>query len=177
MNRFRKINALLLLLLGTQGLHAQSASPTVYSSTGGSGSANSNFIVDYTVGECVVTTIDPQNGTNILTQGFQQPFNDSLIAPGGGSDSLIGIYNGLTPNGDGHNEIWFISGIDTLPENVVYVYNRWGELIWKGERYDNVNVAFGGKNMNGQEVATGTYFYAIVLTNRKNYKGWIELSR
>ena len=120
--------------------------------------------------------MDPQNGTNILTQGFHQPYVDSTTIPPV-TDELLGIYNGLTPNGDNHNETWFISGIDSLPENSVAIFNRWGELIWKHDHYDNVNVAWGGKNMKDQLVVEGTYFYTISLKGRKNYKGWIELSR
>jgi gliding motility-associated-like protein len=162
-------------LLTMDAIGQVTATPTVYSSTGGSGSVSANFLVDYTVGEPVILTI--ANSGNILTQGFQQPLDDSLIGPGGPSDSLLGIYNGLTPNGDGHNEIWYISGIDTLPDNEVLIYNRWGELIWKGEHYDNVNVAWNGKSMNGDDVVPGTYYFAILLKDRKNYTGWIELSR
>jgi gliding motility-associated-like protein len=174
----KKPSILAAILLASISGISQTASPTVYSSTGGTGSVNANFIVDYTVGECVVITLDPQNGTHILTQGFQQPLNDSIILPGGGNpDSLLGIFTGLTPNGDGHNEIWYISGIDTLPDNAVYIHNRWGELIWKGEQYDNVNVYWDGKNMKGEEVISGTYYFAIMIRGKKSYVGWVELSR
>jgi gliding motility-associated-like protein len=154
---------------------AQSASPAVYSAAGGSGTAG-NMIIDYTVGECMVMTLDPQNGTNILTQGFHQPINDSIIGPGS-PDSLLGIYNGLTANGDGHNDTWIISGIDTLPDNEVFIHNRWGELVWKGSKYDNVSVVWDGKNSQGAELISGTYYYVIIIKNRKNYAGWVELSR
>lgn len=48
---------------------AQSISPSVIASSGGSGTVG-GVTVDWTVGEVAVTTLD--NGTNILTQGFHQ---------------------------------------------------------------------------------------------------------
>src|ERR1051326_2410841 len=123
--------------------------PAVIASAGGTASVNSNFFLDYTVGECVITTA--ANSGTILTQGFQQPFNDSLITPVN-ADSVIGIYTGLTPNGDTKNDVWFISGIDTLPDNTVTIFNRWGELTWRGDHYDNNNIVFAGKNTMGEEV-------------------------
>jgi|ERR1051325_5223782 gliding motility-associated-like protein len=173
-----KNTILLFCIFATGFSFAQSASPTVYSSTGGSGSVNSNFLVDYTVGEPMVLTLDPQNNSNILTQGFQQPL-DSVIGPIDTTGGVVTIFNGLTPNGDGKNDTWFIGGIDSLPDNAVYIYNRWGELIWKGEHYDNMKVAWDGKNTQGQDVPTGTYFFAIIIKDHDNFKnkGWVELSR
>jgi len=156
---------------------AQIATPTVYSSAGGTGAVSSNFIVDYTIGECMITTLIPTSGP-MLTQGFNQPIKDSTITPIGTPDSVLGIYTGLTPNGDAHNDVWIIGGIDTIPDNTVHIYNRWGELIWKGDHYDNLNIAFAGKNTKNQDVVEGTYYYTIDLIQRKkHYVGWIELSR
>ena len=60
----------LLCAFGMCSLHAQSAAPTVISSSGGSGETAGNK-VDWTLGELAVTTL---SGTsNTLTQGFHQP--------------------------------------------------------------------------------------------------------
>ncbi|MCB0794117.1 MAG: hemagglutinin protein [Flavobacteriales bacterium] len=62
----------LILAIATScpaALIAQSLSPTVIASTGGSGTVG-GVSVDWTVGEVAVTTLD--NGTNRLTQGFHQ---------------------------------------------------------------------------------------------------------
>lgn len=170
------LNSLFISAL-TISAGAQMATPTVFSSAGGTGAVTTNFLVDYTIGEPMVITMGSTSG-NILTQGFNQPQNDSTIVPIGSPDSLLGIYTGLTPNGDSKNDIWYIGGIDTIPDNTVKIFNRWGELIWKGDHYDNVTVAFGGKNMKNQDVVEGTYYYTIDLNvKQKHYVGWIELSR
>ncbi|MFN7013796.1 MAG: gliding motility-associated C-terminal domain-containing protein, partial [Bacteroidia bacterium] len=44
--------------------------------------------------------------------------------------------NGFTPNGDGVNDVWIIDNIQFFPNNVVEVYNRWGELLFRSEGYE-----------------------------------------
>lgn len=86
------------------------------------------------------------------------------------------IYNGVTPNADNHNDYWYIDGIANFPDNVVSVFNRWGDKIWDGKGYNNSTVRWEGQAFNGGKVPDGTYFYVIHLKD-KIYKGWIELTR
>ncbi|MEW6469007.1 MAG: gliding motility-associated C-terminal domain-containing protein, partial [Bacteroidota bacterium] len=117
--------------------------------------------------------ITATGSNNILTQGFQQPATDSLILSG--DSVLIVIYTGLTPNGDNHNDTWIIDGIDTL-QNTVHIFNRWGDLVWKGENYDNTNIVWDGTGVNSIRLPSGTYFYVIAIRN-ETHKGWVELTR
>jgi len=48
----------------------------------------------------------------------------------------IMVFNGFSPNGDGINDRWVIQGIDGL-DNQVRVYNRWGNLVFDREGYNN----------------------------------------
>ena len=43
---------------------------------------------------------------------------------------LIFIPSGFTPNGDGRNDAWQVYGTP-IDELHVWVYNRWGELVWE----------------------------------------------
>lgn len=88
----------------------------------------------------------------------------------------IKIYKGLTPNGDGKNDTWVIDYLDLFNPNQVSIFSRWGDLIWEGNNYDNVNVVFSGKDLHGAELPDGTYFY-LVTYDGKTRKGWLELSR
>ncbi len=71
------------------------------------------------------------------------------------------IPNGITPNGDGINDIWMIDNINRFPNCEVFIFNRWGEQLFysKGypdeERWDGT---FKGKNL-----PTGTYYFVINL--------------
>jgi gliding motility-associated-like protein len=85
------------------------------------------------------------------------------------------FYHGITPNQDGHNDVWEIDGITNFSESSVMIYNRWGDLVWKADNYDNKTIVWDGKNMSGAELPDATYFY-LVEAGGKTYKGWVELT-
>ena len=85
------------------------------------------------------------------------------------------FYHGITPNGDGNNDSWQIDNITNIKENKVWIYNRWGDVVWQGENYDNVNVVWKGTTTTGNPLADATYFY-VIEAGGKTYKGWIELT-
>jgi gliding motility-associated-like protein len=90
-------------------------------------------------------------------------------------DDMLLITNGITPNGDGNNDVWKIRGIDSFPDNEVIIFNRWGDRIKMLKHYDNVNVFWDGTNEHGKLVPDGTYYYVLTIKDRKTYKGWIQL--
>lgn len=69
--------------------------------------------------------------------------------------------NGLTPNGDGRNDVWMIDNIQKFPKCLVEVYNRWGELLFTSVGY---NIPWDGK-YNGGDLPVGTYYYVIKLND------------
>lgn len=99
---------------------------------------------------------------------------------GSGADCDIHIYNGITPNGDGKNDEWWIDGISSFPKNNVSIFNRWGDNVWVGKNYDNVKIVWQGNDSSGQKLPSGTYYYVIELLsahgNRRISK-WVELTR
>lgn len=87
----------------------------------------------------------------------------------------VHVYSGLTPNGDGHNDLWLIDYLELFIPNTVHIYNRWGVLVWDGVDYDNVNVVWNGTDANGNELVDGTYYY-LIEAGGSALKGWVELS-
>ena len=85
------------------------------------------------------------------------------------------IYNGITVNGDGVNETWLIDSITNFETKTVSIFNRWGNLVWKGDNYDNTTVVWRGTNKNDDPLPDGTYFY-IIVADEEVKKGWIELT-
>jgi len=85
------------------------------------------------------------------------------------------FYSGFTPNGDNINDTWIIDG---LPEGLleVTIFNRWGDVIWETENYNNETNVWNGKNLNGEEVGVGVYFYSVKI-GTETFKGFIELTR
>ncbi|MGB0887233.1 MAG: gliding motility-associated C-terminal domain-containing protein [Vicingaceae bacterium] len=86
------------------------------------------------------------------------------------------FYSGITPNGDGKNDVWKIDNISLFPNNKVHIFNRWGAEVWSGEGYDNSNVVWKGLDNNGDEMPDATYFYVVTI-NDELHKGWVEITR
>ena len=90
------------------------------------------------------------------------------------------IPNGISPNGDGINDYFVIEDIGRYPENVIFIYNRWGNLVYKKKSYDNT---WNGRSNTGavrfgEELPEGTYFYILDLGNSgKPIQGFIVLRR
>jgi gliding motility-associated-like protein len=71
--------------------------------------------------------------------------------------------DGITPNGDGKNDTWVIDYIDQYQDAVVEIYNRWGELLFHSDDYQN---DWDG-TYNGENLPIGTYYYIIDLKDGK----------
>jgi len=89
----------------------------------------------------------------------------------------VNLYNSFSPNGDGLNDIFEIDYIDQFPKNHVYVYNRWGQLLWDKQGYNNASVVWDGKDNKGTQLGAGTYFYIIEIDGKKTEKHWVELTK
>ncbi len=89
---------------------------------------------------------------------------------------VLEIFNGITPNADGKNDVWIISGIENASNVRVTIFNRWGGIIWNTNRYNNTDIVFRGFDENGNAVADGTYYYLITI-GTKTRRGWLEVTR
>lgn len=92
----------------------------------------------------------------------------------------IKIYNGLTPDGDGYNDFMDIKYVDVVEgasQNKVTILNRWGDVVWNTNDYNNTDKVFIGETNDGKELPSGTYFYKVELSSGKLYTGFITLKR
>jgi gliding motility-associated-like protein len=151
------------------GLKAQTITPFVICSGGGFGSVSGTSIT-FTTGQPAGSTLS--NTGNFITQGFNQP-QSIMATPPPGTDTVLIIHNAITPNGDGMNDIWILDFLDST-DNHVFIYNRWGNLIWEGKNYNNTTIVWDGTTHDGSKLPTGTYFY-FITTDRSSHKGWVEL--
>ena len=69
---------------------------------------------------------------------------------------------GISPNGDGKNDNWTITGADYYENNHLKIYNRFGTEVYHKEKYIN---EFVGKanvsTLGGEILPDGTYFYVF----------------
>lgn len=87
----------------------------------------------------------------------------------------ITIYNGITANNDGINDVMRIEKIEQFKENKVSIYNRWGKQVAEITGYNNKDKAWPlAEDLD--KLPPSTYFYIIDLGNGgKPFKGWVEL--
>jgi gliding motility-associated-like protein len=97
-----------------------------------------------------------------------------LPAPVVDNSGTFKIPNTFTPNGDGINDTWNISSINTNTIYNVNVINRYGQQVFfsKGS-----NATWNGQ-YNNKDAPTGVYYY-IITTNTKGiqYSGSLTLVR
>jgi gliding motility-associated-like protein len=94
-------------------------------------------------------------------------------------DSLF-VPNGFSPNDDGTNDGFVIDGIENYPGNKLWVYNRWGNLIYKAKDYDNHwdGVANVSGIYMGKKLPSGTYYFILDLNDgTKPRAGYLILRR
>jgi gliding motility-associated-like protein len=93
----------------------------------------------------------------------------------------LDLPSGFSPNGDGINDTFVIPWISEYPDNALFIYNRWGNLVYKARGYQNTWDGRGNLTtsvMGGDQLPEGTYFYLIDLKNgKKPVQGYILLKR
>ena len=84
----------------------------------------------------------------------------------------------VTPNGDGKNDFLFIKGAQTVPNNTLKIFNRWGVAVYEGIGYNNQNNVFDGRSKGrstvsaGDTLPSGVYFY--IFEYQKNQENIID---
>jgi gliding motility-associated-like protein len=87
----------------------------------------------------------------------------TIVNPG------VSIPNAFTPNNDGYNDSWGVTGLDQYPGTEVTVFDRSGQRVYYSLNY---STPFDGR-INGRELSTGTYYY-IIDTKKPGCTGGIS---
>ncbi|WP_028873240.1 T9SS type B sorting domain-containing protein, partial [Psychroserpens burtonensis] len=129
-----------------------------YSLDGGPWQDQGTF-VDVSLGEHVVTARD-KNGC------------------GEGSDTVIVMDypKFFTPNGDGYNDTWNISAINSQPNAKIYIFDRYGKLL---KQLSPTGAGWNG-TYNGNQLPTSDYWFAVeynepITGDRKEFKAHFTL--
>lgn len=85
----------------------------------------------------------------------------------------------FTPNNDGDNDFYVISGLDRYPDNQFTVYSRWGNKVYELSGYfdqwdghSNVQTAIGSRKL-----PVGVYYYVLRYGENKEKAGALFLER
>jgi len=89
---------------------------------------------------------------------------------------LLQIPSGFSPNGDGLNEYFVIRGLEVFPDNELFIFNRWGQLLFQAKSYRN---DWDGKNKKGVDAPAGTYFAILEIKSPEKITltGYVDLRR
>lgn len=84
------------------------------------------------------------------------------------------IPNTFSPNGDGVNDVWNITALDSYVKSTISIFNRNGSLVYKSTGYKK---PWDG-TYSGTPLPVGTYYYLIDLKqDMPALSGWIWLTR
>ena len=75
------------------------------------------------------------------------------------NDCNIKIPNVITPNGDGRNDRFVITGLNHYPGSQLHVLDRNGHIVYEAIDYQN--------DWTGNNLPAGTYFYRLQLNDGK----------
>ncbi|WP_444667014.1 T9SS type B sorting domain-containing protein [Flavobacterium columnare] len=139
-----------------------------------SGTPSGTYTIPYKI--CLLTPFNTICDTATVTVTVHPSKNEEVV-----------VYNHMTPNGDGDNDVFFIDGVDKFPNNSVEVYNRWGVLVYEAKGYNNNDRAFRGISSGRvtikqlEELPEGTYYYMFKYENTsgvtKEKAGYLYINR
>jgi gliding motility-associated-like protein len=90
-------------------------------------------------------------------------------------EATVTIPNIITPNGDGINEQFIVtgSGIKSLEASI---YDRWGIKLYS---WSGIGGGWDGKGKSGKTVSNGVYYYIITASDfkgeAKDYSGYVQV--
>lgn len=130
-----------------------------------------------------LTAITVPGGLNTPVPGTQRTAIGVIENDDQDVDMEIRPHKGVSPNGDGKNDVWIIENIEKYSRNEVVIVNRWGGTIFKTSNYHNTNNHFSGLanigSGTGKELPDGSYFYILQVWGSDGkvtrYNGYIVI--
>ena len=137
----------------------------ILSTSGSQGTFLNNHSMSWTIGEMLIET--GTQSDNKFTQGFHNP--DIIVI----EEITIFVPTGISPNADGVNDTWDITGIDLLEDFQVKILNRWGQVLYSSS---HTNYSPWDGTYKGSKVPTSDYYYIIEsLSLNKVYTGTLTV--
>jgi len=130
-----------------------------------------------------VSPLETTTYTMTYTDGSGCEGRNSVVVKVIERETIVDLHipKGISPNNDGINDTWHIRGIEEFSNNAVKIFNRWGQIVFERNGYDNTDPFIGVSKVGlsfGSELPEGTYFYHISLYETNTvFKGYIEVRK
>ncbi len=111
---------------------------------------------------------DPNDPTDFDDNNDGEPDDPTVtIFEGVLNIADITIFNGVSSNNDGVNDLFIIEGIENFPDNNVQIFNRYGVQVYERQSYKNDEQGFRGISegrftiSEEKKLPVGTYYYIV----------------
>ncbi len=84
------------------------------------------------------------------------------------------IPNGFSPNADGVNDAFVITGLENFPSASLIVFNRWGSKVYESSPYRN---DWTGTDDSSEPLSDDTYYIQLDLGNSEQHAGFVVIKR
>lgn len=138
-------------------------------------------------GDNFVYSLDGQTpqSSNVFTNVTQAPHEVTVIDINGCGTAAVPIQVPMvispkffSPNGDGINDYWKITGLENQPDSKIYIFDRYGKLLT--EIFLNSGDGWDG-TANGQPLPGNDYWYVVKYTDsagvKREYRSHFALIR
>jgi len=161
--------------------------------------AGSSFYWDFDDGEIDSSTVAP---THVFSQWGDYNVTLHIETEAGCASEIthtvvveqdLVFPNVITPNGDGINDVFAISNLNTninledpdeYRTNKLYIYDRWGKKVYSAKNYDTYardgQVEIGQQFFDGSNLSDGVYYYSFYYKGKAktvNYNGSLTIVR
>ncbi|RAR47593.1 T9SS type B sorting domain-containing protein [Flavobacterium lacus] len=117
--------------------------------------------------------------SNNITNTFPKTFSLKIYTSEGCEETrqvtvfnaFCGIPKGISPNNDGLNDSFDLTGLGV---ESISIFNRYGRQIYSKNNYLN---EWYGQSDNGHELPDGTYYYLLNKSDGKQVTGWVYINR
>jgi len=126
---------------------------------------NSNY--DFSHWEINNHVLNPNNFSEEVSFTINQ--NEHIIAYFNPEEITVFLPNSFSPNSDGLNDGFTVRGNSELDYCEIYIYNRWGQLIYSSKELDFVWDGYYKNEKCPMDAYTYIFIYSITGSEQKHY--------